>query len=1223
MMSTRTFRPAMRASLAALILLVASTAALADTLLMPKRDGTRGQPLVVWGVTTQPNGVAFTLEYGDGLQTTGNVTDRSYIAFQHTYANAGTYTVRLTIGAEQTTVDVRIFDPATLPGGVAGEAARGLKINMAIEDGLRYLWTSQSSRAANFPSVSTTFWNQGAANPQQWTALVALAFENHGYRLANNGSAPTGVYERFIVRRALNYVVGNLTTQVIASQPSGFAGQPVRDPCVGLASDVCTGLVPTSGNRGYGTGIAMLPLAGSGALDRVITEVGGYPLNRTYREILQRLSNALAWGQTDQNVAGRGGFGYNLNNGNWDGSTVGWALLGLMDAEAAGIVVPSWVKTELAFGLTGALNDNGSMDYQANGSATVHANANLEKAGIGLQGMFFIGEIGSARANLTKTYISDRWNSGRLGTDYTGWGCGAIPNRGCGYAMFNNFKGLKLQNIQTLPGVARPAGPGAIPAGDWYADYQDWLVANQTNPTTTGGGNWGGMLFGPIVTSIDAAAALAELILSPVALVLPDPDKFATVGLQPQLATAVELNSHTVTAHAESTTGTPVAGANVNFIILSGPNAGLTFSGTTDASGNVSWTYTDAGPIGSVGTDRIQASIGVISSNIAEMVWTLKNRPPVANDDTFSTPEDTVLSGNVITAGTPDTDPDGDVLTATVQTGVASGSLLFNANGAFTYTPVADFCGNVSFTYTLSDGTLVSNLAVVSIAVTCVNDAPVAGDDSNSTNEDTPVGGSVGGNDSDVDNPSLTWSLVTGPSHGAVAFNGDGSYNYTPSADYCGDDSFTYQVSDGSLADTATVNITVACVNDAPSAGDDNASTDEDTPLNASVAGNDADVDSASLTWSQVSGPSNGSLSLNGDGSYTYTPNPNFCGSDAFTYQVSDGTLADTAAVAITVNCVNDGPVAGDDSNSTNEDTPVSGSVAANDSDVESASLTFSLASGPSSGSVSFNGDGSYTYTPNANFCGSDAFTYQASDGSLVDAATVSITVNCANDPPVANDSAQTTAEDTPLAGAVSSSDIDGGAPSYALATGPAHGTIVFNPDGTYTYSPAPDYNGPDSFTFTVSDGAGGSDSGEVSINVTAVNDAPFCAAAGPSVGLIWPPEHQLVNVNVLGVTDPVEGSAITISIDSIWQDEPTNTVGDGNTPIDGYGVGTSTAQVRAERSGNKKVPGDGRMYYINFTGTDAEGGTCTGTVKVGVPHDQGNGNTVLEGGPIYKSTGS
>ena len=95
------------------------------------------------------------------------------------------------------------------------------------------------------------------------------------------------------------------------------------------------------------------------------------------------------------------------------------------------------------------------------------------------------------------------------------------------------------------------------------------------------------------------------------------------------------------------------------------------------------------------------------------------------------------------------------------------------------------------------------------------------------------------------------------------------------------------------------------------------------------------------------------------------------------------------------------------------------------------------------------------------------------------------------------------------------------------------------------------------------------------------------------------------------------------VKVTLITQDEPTNTQGDGNTPSDAAGIGTSTAQVRRERSGNKQVPGNGRMYHISFTGTDADGGQCTGVVKVGVPHDQGRGSTVIDGGPLYKSTGS
>jgi VCBS repeat-containing protein len=475
----------------------------------------------------------------------------------------------------------------------------------------------------------------------------------------------------------------------------------------------------------------------------------------------------------------------------------------------------------------------------------------------------------------------------------------------------------------------------------------------------------------------------------------------------------------------------------VNFTILSGPNAGLTGTGVTGATGETTFTYTDQGPVGTLGTDRIRANIGALLSNIAEMTWTPLNRAPVANPDVFTVDEDTVLTGNVVTN---DTDEDGDAVTATLVSGPASGTLVFNSDGSFTYTPPLDFCGTDGFTYQLNDGTVDSNVASASITVACVNDAPVAGDDSNATDEDTPVGGSVSGNDSDAD----------------------------------------------------------------------------------------------------------------------------------------------------------------------------------------SATLTYGNASDPANGSVTLNGDGTYTYTPDLNFCGTDTFTYDASDGSLTDTATVTIVVACVNDAPVAADSAATTAEDTPLLASVSSTDVDGGAPTYAVISGPSHGTLVLNAStGAYTYTPNANYNGPDAFSFSVDDGAGGTDSGNVSITVTPVNDAPVCTAAAPSIGSLWPANHSLINVNVLGVTDPVEGSAITITITGIWQDEPTNTIGDGNTLIDGFGVGTSTAQVRAERSGAKRTPGDGRMYHIFFTGTDAEGGECTGSVKVGVPHDQGQDGTIGDGGPLYSSTGS
>ncbi len=142
----------------------------------------------------------------------------------------------------------------------------------------------------------------------------------------------------------------------------------------------------------------------------------------------------------------------------------------------------------------------------------------------------------------------------------------------------------------------------------------------------------------------------------------------------------------------------------------------------------------------------------------------------------------------------------------------------------------------------------------------------------------------------------------------------------------------------------------------------------------------------------------------------------------------------------------------------------------------------------------------------------------------------------------------------------------------------------------------------------------------EITGDTGPVNQPPDCSNAASSVAQIWPPNHKMVNVNVFGVTDP-DGDAVAIAITGIRQDEPVNGVADGDTSPDGAGVGTDTAQVRAERAGSKKVPGDGRMYHIGYTASDGKGDTCSGVVKAGVPHDQRPGATIIDGGPLYDST--
>ena len=238
-----------------------------------------------------------------------------------------------------------------------------------------------------------------------------------------------------------------------------------------------------------------------------------------------------------------------------------------------------------------------------------------------------------------------------------------------------------------------------------------------------------------------------------------------------------------------------------------------------------------------------------------------------------------------------------------------------------------------------------------------VNEAPVAVADSYSTDEDTPlsvVAPGVLGNDTDPDGDALAAGLVSGPVHGALILNADGSFSYSPDGDYAGPDGFSYEACDPSLlCDTAVVTVEVLAVNDPPVAVDDSASTPEDTPVLIDAAANDTDVDgnldptSAAVT----SSPADGAVINHGDGSFTYTPDGGFQGSDSFVYQICDTDGAcDTATVSIDVLAVNEAPVAVADSYSTDEDTPLSVAapgVLGNDTDPDGDALAAGLVSGP------------------------------------------------------------------------------------------------------------------------------------------------------------------------------------------------------------------------------------------------------------------------------------
>ncbi len=262
-------------------------------------------------------------------------------------------------------------------------------------------------------------------------------------------------------------------------------------------------------------------------------------------------------------------------------------------------------------------------------------------------------------------------------------------------------------------------------------------------------------------------------------------------------------------------------------------------------------------------------------------------------------------------------------------------------------------------------------------------------------------------NDTDPEGGSLEATAVVGPQHGILGLNADGSFTYDSVADYSGPDSFTYTASDGLLdSNVATVSIVVTPVNDAPVAVADSYSVAEDGTLTRTAPGvlaNDVDADGDSLEATTVAGPLHGTLDLNVDGSFTYEPAEEYSGPDSFTYKANDGsTYSNTATVTITVTPVNEAPVAADDAKTTAEDTKLTVAapgVLANDTDAEGDPLTASLVTGPAHGTLALSANGSYTYTPHADWFGVDTFVYRAYDGTAYsNTATVRITVTSVDD---------------------------------------------------------------------------------------------------------------------------------------------------------------------------------------------------------------------------------
>jgi large repetitive protein len=429
-------------------------------------------------------------------------------------------------------------------------------------------------------------------------------------------------------------------------------------------------------------------------------------------------------------------------------------------------------------------------------------------------------------------------------------------------------------------------------------------------------------------------------------------------------------------------------------VSYAGLPAGLTF----DSSGAIGGTVArDASQGGSGGVYSVTATVTDGNGGSTQRTFTviIANVAPVAADDRATTDEDTPVVVDLLkltaAPGTPgkDVDPDGDALVISSAT-ASNGTVTINPDGTVLYTP-ADI-----ITYTVSDGEGGFSTASATITVVSVNDPPVARPDVAITNEDQSLTFAVLGNDTDPEHDTLSVVVASVPAaQGSVAINPDGTLTFTPAFDFNGTATITYQISDGNGGTaTSTVTVTVVPQPEAPRPLPDGATTAEDTPVTINVLANDADPDGDTIRVTAATvNPAQGSVTINADGTITFTPAADFNGTAVITYDVTDDTgRVSTATATITVTPINDAPVALTDTGTVGSRGAITINPLGNDRDPDGPSLTITAVDGKpiapggsvtiAGGRVTLNPDGTLTFVPNPGYSGSLEFSYEISDGA-------------------------------------------------------------------------------------------------------------------------------------------------------------------------------------------------------------------------------------------------
>ena len=496
-----------------------------------------------------------------------------------------------------------------------------------------------------------------------------------------------------------------------------------------------------------------------------------------------------------------------------------------------------------------------------------------------------------------------------------------------------------------------------------------------------------------------------------------------------------------------------------------------------------------------------------------------------------------------------DTFTDADSATLTLSTSALPAWLTFlPATNKFFGTPSASDVGSTDITVTASDGVdTAQDTFILTVQANSEPSFTIAADPAAANEDVSPQPVTVAGFATNISagtnesGQTVTFGLTSNTNLGLFstppAISPTGTLTYSPAADANGTALVTFSLMDnggtmGGGVNTSishTFRITVNAVADIVA---DSLTTTEDTPVTANVIlgtnGASADSFEGTATLTSVTQGAHGLVTSMADGTVTYTPNADFNGSDSFTYTVTSGSVTETATVSVTVSAVVD-IVA--DSLTTNEDTAITANVitGASADNFEGAAVLTSVTQG-TKGSVTFTSAGSVTYTPIADFNGSDSFTYTVTSGGVTETATVSVTINPIAD--VVADSLTTNEDAAVIANVITgtngaSADNFGGSAVLASVTQGANGVVTFTSAGTVTYTPNADFNGADSFTYTVTSG-GVTETATVSITINAVADIVN--------DLLTTNEDTAITANVItstssGSADNFEGTAVVSSV--------------------------------------------------------------------------------------------